>query len=117
MIGGGDSAAEEATCECCRVRAAWEANGRVRVDLTKYGSHVYVLVRRDELRASAIMAKRLKSNPKVVRMLRSVALLGVDASFRPSYGTPWRLNALATATYSAALESRMLKLARRKNSP
>ena len=36
-------------------------------DLTKYGSHVYVLVRRGELRASKIMAKRLLSNPKVVR--------------------------------------------------
>lgn len=34
-------------------------------DLTKYGSHVYVLVRRSELRASKIMAKRLQNNPKV----------------------------------------------------
>ncbi|KAI0810024.1 hypothetical protein GGR55DRAFT_647699 [Xylaria sp. FL0064] len=47
VIGGGDSAAEEATF------------------LTKYGSHVTVLVRRDELRASSIMAKRLLSHPKV----------------------------------------------------
>lgn len=36
------------------------------LDLTKYGSHVYVLVRRGELRASKIMAKRLLNNPKVV---------------------------------------------------
>lgn len=35
-------------------------------DLTKYGSHVYVLVRRNELRASKIMAKRLQNNPKIV---------------------------------------------------
>lgn len=48
VIGGGDSAAEEATY------------------LTKYGSHVYVLVRRDELRASKIMAKRLLTHPKIV---------------------------------------------------
>ncbi len=34
--------------------------------LTKYGSQVYVLVRRSELRASSIMAKRLLSNPKIV---------------------------------------------------
>ncbi|ORY68588.1 uncharacterized protein BCR38DRAFT_455519 [Pseudomassariella vexata] len=47
VIGGGDSAAEEATF------------------LTKYGSHVTVLVRRDQLRASSIMAQRLLSHPKV----------------------------------------------------
>lgn len=47
VIGGGDSACEEATY------------------LTKYASHVYVLVRRDQLRASKVMAKRLISHPKV----------------------------------------------------
>lgn len=47
VIGGGDSAAEEA------------------IFLTKYGSKVHVLVRRDELRASKIMAKRLSAHPKV----------------------------------------------------
>lgn len=47
VVGGGDSAAEEA------------------MYLTKYGSEVYVLVRRDELRASKIMAKRLLSHPKI----------------------------------------------------
>jgi thioredoxin reductase len=36
------------------------------LDLTKYGSKIIVLVRRDELRASKIMAKRLLSHPKVV---------------------------------------------------
>ncbi|KAF9010967.1 thioredoxin reductase [Hymenopellis radicata] len=55
VIGGGDSAAEEATY------------------LTKYGSHVYVLVRRDELRASKIMAKRLLNNPKVTVLWNTVA--------------------------------------------
>jgi hypothetical protein len=35
------------------------------LDLTKYASHVYVLVRKNELRASKIMAKRLTSHPKV----------------------------------------------------
>ncbi|CAG8508090.1 3414_t:CDS:10 [Ambispora gerdemannii] len=47
VIGGGDSAAEEA------------------IFLTKYGSHVFVIVRRDKLRASKVMANRLLSNPKV----------------------------------------------------
>ncbi|KAH8831277.1 thioredoxin reductase [Flagelloscypha sp. PMI_526] len=55
VIGGGDSAAEEATY------------------LTKYGSHVYVLVRRDELRASKIMQKRLLNHPKVTIMWNTVA--------------------------------------------
>ncbi|RCI12294.1 hypothetical protein L249_0270 [Ophiocordyceps polyrhachis-furcata BCC 54312] len=47
VIGGGDSAAEEATF------------------LTKYASHVTVLVRRDVLRASKTMASRLLAHDKV----------------------------------------------------
>ncbi|RKU43519.1 thioredoxin-disulfide reductase [Coniochaeta pulveracea] len=47
VIGGGDSAAEEA------------------MFLTKYASHVTVLVRKDKLRASAVMARRLLNHPKV----------------------------------------------------
>ncbi|KAK8017090.1 hypothetical protein PG993_015279 [Apiospora rasikravindrae] len=47
VIGGGDSACEEATF------------------LTKYASHVTVLVRKDQLRASNIMAQRLLNHPKV----------------------------------------------------
>lgn len=56
VIGGGDSAAEEATY------------------LTKYGSHVFVLVRRDELRASKIMAQRLLSHPKVTVLFNTIAI-------------------------------------------
>jgi len=47
VIGGGDSAAEEA------------------IYLTKYASHVHVLVRRDALRASKVMAHRLTTHPKI----------------------------------------------------
>lgn len=54
VIGGGDSAAEEATF------------------LTKYGSHVTVLVRRDQLRASRTMASRLMSNPKTTVRFNTV---------------------------------------------
>ena len=47
VVGGGDSACEEA------------------LYLTKFGIKVYLLVRRDALRASKVMAKRAMDNPKL----------------------------------------------------
>jgi thioredoxin reductase (NADPH) len=47
VVGGGDSACEEA------------------IFLTKYASKVLVLVRRDQLRASKVMADRLLQHPKI----------------------------------------------------
>ena len=47
VVGGGDSACEEA------------------VYLTKYGSHVHLIVRSERLRASAAMADRVLANPAI----------------------------------------------------
>ncbi len=47
VVGGGDSACEEA------------------VYLTKYGSHVHLIVRSSSLKASAAMADRVRANPQI----------------------------------------------------
>jgi len=62
VVGGGDSACEEA------------------VYLTKYGSHVHLIVRGETLRASAAMADRVLANPAItVHWNRQVAdALGGD---------------------------------------
>lgn len=62
VIGGGDSAAEESTF------------------LTKFAKKVYLLVRRDEMRASKIMQKRVFENEKIEVMwnTEAVELLGTD---------------------------------------
>ena len=57
VIGGGDSAMEEATF------------------LTKYGSIVYIIHRRETFRASKIMQQRALTNPKI-QVLWNSAVVG-----------------------------------------
>lgn len=56
VVGGGDSACEEA------------------LFLTKFGSKVYLVVRKDHLRASTIMQRRVQNNPKLEILYNTVSL-------------------------------------------
>lgn len=56
VIGGGDSACEEAHF------------------LTKYGSKVYMIIRKDHMRASQIMQKRAENNEKIEILYNTVPL-------------------------------------------
>ena len=60
VVGGGDSACEEATY------------------LTHFGSKVYLIHRRDQLRASKIMADRVLNNPKIQPVWNSVVTEVLD---------------------------------------
>ena len=83
VVGGGDSACEEA------------------MFLTRFGSIVYLVHRRDTLRASKIMAGRALANPKIQPVWNSVVEEVLDVSADQVTGV--RLKDLATGE-SRALE-------------
>ncbi len=62
VVGGGDSACEEATY------------------LTRFGSKVYLVHRRDTLRASKIMAERTLAHPKITPIWNSVVIDILDVA-------------------------------------
>lgn len=78
VVGGGDSACEEATY------------------LTRFASTVYLIHRRDTLRASKIMADRTLSNPKIKPLWDSVVTEVMDVKQNKVTGV--RLKNLKTGT-------------------
>ena len=83
VIGGGDSAMEEAGF------------------LTKFASKVYLVHRRDELRASKIMQDRARANPKIEWLL-SHRVLKVEGNDGVQSATVMDLKTDATRTIEAA---------------
>src|SRR5947207_13065002 len=75
VIGGGDSAMEEANF------------------LSRFGSEVTLVHRRDEFRASKIMLDRARHNPKIKFMLNTVVEEVHDASKKLVTGVPLRNSA------------------------
>jgi thioredoxin reductase (NADPH) len=80
VVGGGDSACEEA------------------LYLTRFGSVVYIVHRRDSLRASKIMAERTLSNPKIKPVWDSVVTEILDMKQQKVTGV--RLKNVKTGTES-----------------
>ena len=91
VVGGGDSACEEATY------------------LTHFGSKVYLIHRRDQLRASKIMADRVLNNPKIQPVWNSVVTEVLDVKQDKVTGVKLRnvqtnaVSALACAGVFAAI--------------
>jgi thioredoxin reductase (NADPH) len=81
VVGGGDSACEEATY------------------LTRFGSTVYLVHRRDSLRASKVMAARTLTNPKIQPIWNSVVTEVLDVKEEKVTGV--RLKNLRTSEESA----------------
>jgi thioredoxin reductase (NADPH) len=88
VVGGGDSAVEEASY------------------LTKYASKVYMILRRDEMRASKIMQQRALENPKIELVKNSVVdeVLGDPNDFKVGVNAVRlkNLQTQATTTVEAA---------------
>jgi thioredoxin reductase (NADPH) len=85
VVGGGDSACEEA------------------LYLTRFGSEVYLIHRRDSLRASKIMAERTLGHPKIKPVWNSVVTEVLDRTLDTVSGV--RLKNLKTGAESVLLSA------------
>jgi thioredoxin reductase (NADPH) len=80
VVGGGDSAVEEATY------------------LTRFASQVYIIHRRDHLRASVIMQERALKHPKIKMVWNSVVTEVLDAAQKKVTGV--KIKNIATGEHS-----------------
>jgi thioredoxin reductase (NADPH) len=88
VIGGGDTACEEASFLTKFASKVGAANLRRAVRSRPGAPQVYVLVRKDKFRASKVMAERVLANPKIevlwntVRPLSRICACGTGAQPR-----------------------------------
>ena len=93
VIGAGDTAAEES------------------IYLTKYGSHVHMLVRREEMRASKAMQDRVLSNPKITVHWNTEAVDVLASGLRTSRRGK-RAICLSRACFMRSVTRRILRFSR-----
>jgi thioredoxin reductase (NADPH) len=96
IAGGGDSAMEEASY------------------LSKLASEVYLIHRRDEFRASPIMARRVRENPKI-KIITPAQILGALESMKGLTGIKYK-NLKSGETHELAADGLFMAIGHKPNS-